>query len=719
MPEHRLTGLRPEPLASYLAGLGLVRVLAEQADPDLTARWDDDTLVVQTTVDDIAAWLTDHYAPTPVLSPWNEGSGFGVKDKKPREALDTLTRLSDPRLDPIKQALAAATIVGETFRSDGGWSKERAIVEYRNTCPESALPWIDAAVVLTGDQVFYPPILGTGGNDGRLDFSTNFHQRLVELFDTAPAARDRSRAAAQDLVDGTQIAKLSDGAIGQFDPAGAGGPGSSPFGASAPLVNPWRFVMMVEGSLLFAAAAVRRNQHSVGRAAMPFTVFGSAEGPGSGADGESSRGEIWAPLWSEPFTFEEIRQLFTDARASWRGRPVSRSVEFYAATRTLGVSRGIDGFSRYGLHQRNGLAFAAVPLERVAVTHHPEVELAARLEEWVGWVRRGDTSNAVAREVRRFDAAHHTFVRDGGGEALLRLLATLTNLDQAVGRSGRLRGVVPVRRPPVAAEFLRWLPFDGPEVRLGAGIASCAVGHAPSSRAMRHLLLPIAPERDGLAWRDSALVPGFMLRPLRAVLTDVLVWLARTTVEDPGGRTVRGVLTFRAGVRVPTADAHAFATVGALDERRLNLAVLACLALDWRGVRHHWSHPGAFVPVPPLGLVQPFAHGLGEAGRDSEAPVFGLAPDWPARLAAGQVAGVVTDAARRLRRAGWRAPSSTGSTQADRLLGQHVAAALVPRVQQPLAALSDFLAERIVTTGDTSLNSSTADNVVNDVKEMS
>jgi CRISPR-associated protein Csx17 len=32
-----LPGLRPEPLASYLVGLGLVRVLGEQADPHVTA----------------------------------------------------------------------------------------------------------------------------------------------------------------------------------------------------------------------------------------------------------------------------------------------------------------------------------------------------------------------------------------------------------------------------------------------------------------------------------------------------------------------------------------------------------------------------------------------------------------------------------------------------------------------------------------------------------
>lgn len=45
---HVLPGLRPEPLASYMAGLGLIRVLCEQADPAATtAAWTPDGLVVR------------------------------------------------------------------------------------------------------------------------------------------------------------------------------------------------------------------------------------------------------------------------------------------------------------------------------------------------------------------------------------------------------------------------------------------------------------------------------------------------------------------------------------------------------------------------------------------------------------------------------------------------------------------------------------------------
>lgn len=699
MTRHLLTGLRPAPLGSYLAGLGLVRLLGEQADPGLTAEWTAGALVLDTTVDDIAAWLVERYVPTPVLSPWNEGSGFGAKDKTPKQTLDALVSHPEPRLDPFRAAMPAAASVAQRYRADISWTKERAVREFRNRCPDALLPWIDATVVLAADQAYFPPLLGTGGNDGRLDFSTGFHQRLLEVFDAAPKARQRCLAQARDLLSGLQAERLSPAPVGQFDPAAAGGRNSSPFGGADSMVNPWMFILLVEGALLFASTAARRHQHAAGRAAMPFTVFDSPAGSASGARDEKSRGEVWTPVWDRPFTVDEVRQLFAEARASWRGRPAQRAVEFYAATRTLGVARGVTAFTRYGLHQRNGLAFVAVPVEQVTVTIRTEVRLAARFEDWVSWVRRGEASTAVGQAVRRFDAAHLAFARDGGALPLARLLAAVTGLEQAVGRSGRARDSIPARRPPSARDFLTVLhAAECPELRIAVGIASCATVPGPDqarqpARTMRQILLPVDP---GPRWRDAPLVPGFGLRPLRAVLADVLAWRARTAAGEPdrrdglSGAGFRGAPTFRSGVPVPDADLHAFATPGQLDNDRLDLWVRACLALRWDGVRHEWTDlDPPPVPVPTLGLLHPFANGLAPHDAEPEVPRLALAPDWAVRLAAGQVREVHAEAVRRLRQAGWHAAPVPTQVHAD---GVRVAAALVPRCRHPLRVLRNHLA---------------------------
>ena len=62
---------------------------ATKASP--TAYWSDGGLVIDTTVADLAGWLVSEYVPTPVLSPWNGGSGFGAKDK---EQVDSVYKLA-------------------------------------------------------------------------------------------------------------------------------------------------------------------------------------------------------------------------------------------------------------------------------------------------------------------------------------------------------------------------------------------------------------------------------------------------------------------------------------------------------------------------------------------------------------------------------------------------------------------------------------------------
>jgi CRISPR-associated protein Csx17 len=696
---HVLPGLQPQPLASYLAGLGLFRLIGDQADANATAQWTPDGLVVETSVADLAEWLTDRYEPTPVLSPWNGGSGFGAKDVEPRKRIERLMADTSPRLAGYRAAIAVARDVMDRARA-AGWvtadgkvaDKPRVVQEFRNRCPAALLPWIDASVVLASDRAYFPPLLGTGGNDGRLDFSTNFHEQLLAVLDNSPRGRVQSLGSARDLLSGEQHVPLSGAPVGQYDPAGAGGQRSSPYGAAAALVNPWQYVLLVEGAMLFASGAARRNQHAAGRAAMPFTVDNSPDGSDSGAASEESRGEVWAPVWTRPFAFREVRHLFSEARASWRGRPARRAVDFYAATRALGVAGGVSEFARYGIQQRNGLAFVAVPLDRVVVTDKArQVRLIGGLEEWVSWVRRGEATGAVDTALRFFDSALLRYVRDPAALPLRDALAALTSLELAVGRSGRTRDQVPPRRTPDATEFLAaMVAAECPELRIAAGLASCATlpgANGQAARTMRQILLPMDPSpaqrtQGSGQWRDTALVPGFGARPLQQVMSDVLAWRSRTaaaegSVARPGTSSFRGVPTFRQGVKVPAANLHAWAR-GDLDEAELGTWLRACLALDWRRTRQPWTAADPIVPAPLLGLLHSLAEGMAESGNLA-APPLALGPDWAVRLAAGQVSSVHADAARRLGQAGWTAVPQVPGQPRDVRAGTAIAAALVPR----------------------------------------
>jgi hypothetical protein len=181
---------------------------------------------------------------------------------------------------------------------------------------------------------------------------------------------------------------------------------------------------------------------------------------------------------------------------------------------------------------------------------------------------------------------------------------------------------------------------------------------------------------------------------LPEVLADVLIWRSRTAVDEPDAAQFRGVPTFRSGVRVPAGDLHAF-TRGELDDRKLDLLLRACLALNWRNVRHYWSSAGPWTAVPALGVLQPLADGLRpgtepqrgvgrpSAGGESAEPELALNPSWAARLAAGRTIEVHREAAARLRQAGWDAVPVPPVNPP----GSRIAAALLPRCQNPRSVL--------------------------------
>jgi CRISPR-associated protein Csx17 len=363
------------------------------------------------------------------------------------------------------------------------------------------------------------------------------------------------------------------------------------------------------------------------------------------------------------------------------------------------------------LHRRNGLAFAAVPVDRVSVQANSDVRLLASVEDWPARIP-SDAPGAIRTALRGFEAAQLQYARTGRALELGRMLAALTTLEQAVSRSGRAKESVRVRRPASARPFLDVLikePSikDFPELRIAAGIASCAVlpgFNKEPDRTMRQILLPIDPpgagEQSRIAgrWRDAPVVAGLGARPLHEVLAGVLVWRCRSAVDEPDKEKFRGVVTFRSGIRVPAGDLHAMA-LGQLDDAALAFWLRACLALDWRGLLgYRWTPgqpPGMLAPT--LALLHPFAAGL--ESEDAEAGTLGLRPDWANRLSAGQIQAVHNEAATRLLQTGWRAVPypvradgtrvGPGGVNASRLV-----AALVPRSSGHMKVLSMVASRR-------------------------
>ena len=275
-------------------------------------------------------------------------------------------------------------------------NKTHFVSGLRGCLPDAALDWLDAALALSGDRLNFPQLLGTGGNDGRLDFTNNFMQRLASTFDVATGKpkEDAERLLRTSLfADGTW--GFHNVAIGQFAPGAAGGPNASTGYEADSNVNPWDFVLALEGAIMFAGAATRRHQGSpeLG-ASFPFTVRPTGAGWGgvSDSDEENARAEFWAPLWNQPAGHRELEGLLREGRAVLNGKTARDGLDFARAAASLGTSRGVSGFARYGFVMRSGKAYLAAPLGTLSVRSRTSegVELISDLDAggWLSRIRR-------------------------------------------------------------------------------------------------------------------------------------------------------------------------------------------------------------------------------------------------------------------------------------------------------------------------------------------
>lgn len=507
-----LTGCAPTPLAHYLKALGILRLVAEQADTQAAGCWRRDDFILHTSLDtdSLTTFFLERYAPTPVLAPWNGGSGFFPKDNQ--DSIKVIQTSGSPRFTVYRETLSVAhTLLAQLKLKDkpDAETKVHLLQACRNTLPEVAIAWLDAAFVLSTDGAKYPPLLGTGGNDGRLEFTNNFMQRLAEVFDlsTGASSPDSKAWLRQSLFAATLPVARVKAPIGQFFPSAAGGANATSGFNSEASANPWDFIFMIEGALVFAAAAVKRLESiDDGRLAYPFCVRQAGIGYASAAtaDESASRAEMWMPLWEKPATYAEISALFSEGRAQVGARSARNGVDFIRAVVTLGVDRGITAFQRFGFQVRNGLAYFAIPLERVVVRQHTRANLLIEIDQWLDQLRRfsGDAPASISRALRGVESAIDDLCRHDDAPHFRTLLVALGRAEQALARS--FRWTTEKRLQPLKELSLAWLEYasDTPatdrELRLAAALASAHGG------ALRAHLEPVENTRGFWKWTDVA-----------------------------------------------------------------------------------------------------------------------------------------------------------------------------------------------------------------------
>ncbi|MDQ6607466.1 MAG: type I-U CRISPR-associated protein Csx17 [Actinomycetota bacterium] len=680
MPELRLAGCRSRPLIGYLKALGILRIVARQADGSARARWRDGTFELRSRFDEdqLARFLLDDYSPSPVLSPWNGRSGFYLRGGSAASgALARIQQAKIPRLAPyrgvIEQTRAMLDDLGLKEKPSSDVQKAELVRRLRRCWPDDAIEWLDAAIVLTGSKAAFPPLLGSGGNDGSYDFSSNFMQSLCRTLLGEDADASRPLLHASLLGTASPMEKM---AVAHFSRDAS--PTNSPHGEADSLGNPWDLTLAVEGTLLLVAGAARRHGAAAGSALVaPFTVYSTAAGYGSAVSGETGRAEIWLPLWSGWATHAEIATLVRESRAQvgsgHSSRQASSGLDFARAAGALGVARGIEAFERYAILERAGQSSLAVPAGRVLVSERRGAEAIESIDRLLGEVVRFSRDDRCPTAIRvlagRLERASFQLASRGARKDACDTLEAMGALEHALARSRYPveAGIHPVHGVP-AAPWIKAADDGTQELAVAVALASLR-DRRLRSPALRDYLHGTRDGGSGFDANRGHVVEGNGAARLLAAIH------ARRHLDVGRGKATEGdderldpdserrltsdassdhfSLRFDEGARCDVRIARLF-MAGRLDDDRILRLLWGMALLD------HWAQ--APVPRGPardevatpifdiLALAwtgTPRPQRLGDAGAR-----LGPRPGWAARLAAGAIDSVVRDSLLRLRMAG-------------------------------------------------------------------
>ena len=264
--------------------------------------------------------------------------------------------------------------------------KSQLLLSLRGELTDQFLPWIDACVVLAGEGKTDVPLLGTGGNEGSMDFSIN---HLIHLKDLIDPFTGQPTELAKFTIDHSLFGVLgvisSHGKPGFLNPGVANGPNmSSEFEGEAG-DNPWNMVFMLEGAVLFAAAVTKKSGTAAGTfASFPFIFETSHAGHGAIGSKENSNSEFWAPIWKSFASVNELQALLSEGRNTVERRVVKNGLDMAKSVNSLGVDRGVFAFERYGFFERRGKGYSvSVPMGRFIVGDNATSRLVDELNGWL------------------------------------------------------------------------------------------------------------------------------------------------------------------------------------------------------------------------------------------------------------------------------------------------------------------------------------------------
>ena len=643
---HHLRGCAPAPLALYLKAIGILRLIAEQADPDARGWWQDEHFCLLTKLDrgEIESFFLNDYSPTPLLAPWNGGSGFfrtwdaksgKLRNSKNAAALESLLETNDQRVIQLRLAASEVTTTlpaycvrtdvsklsakernkllvlpvgdGPTFpvipKDDSGKLQvQRTLLRMSRETP-----FYRSALVEVAENMKGPWLWGSAGNDGNIDYTGRFFENLNLILTPKDVAKNERLLNCSLFEESTHgLLTNAAGKVGQFFPTGAGGPNvtTGPGTQKDTCLNPWDFVLMLEGAVAFSSSTTRRlDPTAIHRSSSPFVVQSHTVRKSTALHEKDERGEQWMPLWNRPACFPDLSALIAEARLQVGRRPAKRPIDAALSIARLGTARGLSGFVRYSFRERNGRSHLAVLLGRIKVKHRPNATLIDNIAPWLDQLQRmSRDKNAPARfvhaEQRLADAVFAVLTHD---ETSARWQAVL---EAAGGIESIQVGDTAIKAGPIPFLSPGWIKAAGTgdgsaEFRLALALGSAARGFPKGRRpidSVRHHWLPLEPGAFRFSVSDKRLAhDSRVVISGRDPEADCAAIVRRRLIE--GERDSARSLPLKAafGCDARLNDLAALIN-GEVDLDRVLTLARAFMAIDWK----NWSGKEVHSNLPTL-----------------------------------------------------------------------------------------------------------------------
>jgi CRISPR-associated protein Csx17 len=441
MNEIVFSGCTQMSLTGYLKALGILRLVSEQADNKARGYWKLGNFVIRTELSksELLAYFLNKYTPSPIISPWSGRAGFLEGDdakQSKRKGAVTINRIERSnglrfglyrriiasirsvsviaRLDKVRAELKALEKLKKSKELDEDGLNRLSVVKREDAELKSALllslrgeledmflPWIDACFALAMDKRTPGPLLGSGGNEGSMDFSINHVGYLLELIDeNSDEPTPLAKSLLSNSLYGETIFANSASNIGFLDTLATGGVNMSTGFEGHSSGNTWDSVLAMEGAVLFASSSTKKLESTgSSKPSFPFSVSPSYAGQGSIAGKESARPELWLPVWNAPVSATELMALLTEGRATLGRNQVNNGIDILQSLSSLGINRGIAAFERYGFYERRGQGYYVA----AHLGEHKVLAVAAD-----DWIFRDLGHSRWLSQFRKFAQGEHT-----------------------------------------------------------------------------------------------------------------------------------------------------------------------------------------------------------------------------------------------------------------------------------------------------------------------